>query len=406
MAIAVMGCAGSPASETHRGGVDAPRLIAEPWLEADTRFTADAQWLGGDGALSIPLGADRTLWLFGDSFVADGSLPPAERPGRTGSVMARNSIALQEGADLATAKLRFYARSDAQGRPSAFFEDGPETWLWPGHGLHAEGRIIVFMHRMRVDEQPGGLGFVPVEHIVLSITRLEQPPPLWEIERLEMPALPSAGLVGAAVLREGEHVYAFGVRDPGDRALTLVRWDAARFVRGELAEPELWTDDGFARTGECAALIAPVSTELSVTRDPRGADHGFVLVTSRGFGIAPIELRFARAVTGPWSAPSTIDITPYVVQADAGSTIAYAAKAHPEQRGAEWIVTYAVNSLDPTRIWRDLSIYYPRVLRVRRAPRRRALSAPPELRCRAWRCSPARARERPARSRTTCAASA
>lgn len=385
-------------------------MIAEPWQEADARFRSDPAWLGGDGALSISLASDRTLWLFGDSFVVDRSLPPAERAGRTGTVMARNSIAIQHGRDLATSELRFYTRSDPNGRPLAFFAEraaSADTWLWPAHGIAAAGRAIVFMHRMQRDEGAGGLGFRPAGHLALSISNVDEPPPQWRLEPLALPELPGAGLVGAAVLRDGAHVYAFGVRDPGDRALTLVRWPEGPFMRGELAAAEAWTGEerGFVRGGEPAALLGPVSTELSVTRDPRGEGHGFVLVSSQGFGIAPIELRFARALTGPWSAPSVIALEPYVEQGVAG-TLVYAAKAHPEQHGGEWVVTYAVNNLDATRLWQDLSIYFPRVLRVRRAPRRRMASERPALRSRASRYWPARAPAPPARSRTTFAASA
>jgi hypothetical protein len=416
LAIAVTACAGRTAEPVPI----AARVIAEPWPEADARFRSDTEWLGGDGALSISLASDRTLWLFGDSFVVDRSLPPAQRAGRTGTVMARNSIAIQHGVSLATSELRFYTRSEPNGRPLAFFAEraaSADTWLWPAHGIAGKERVIVFMHRMQRDEGAGGLGFRPAGHVALSITNVAEAPPQWRLEPLALPELRGAGLVGAAVLREGAYVYAFGVRDPGDRALTLVRWPAEPFLRGELAAAETWTGEehGFVRGGEAAALLGPVSTELSVTRDPRGEGHGFVLVTSQGFGIAPIELRFARALTGPWSAPSVIALEPYVEQGVPG-TLVYAAKAHAEQRSpdavggvqgsAEWVITYAVNNLDATRLWQDMSIYYPRVLRVRRAPRRRLPNERPVLRSQASRYWRARAPATLARSRTMFAASA
>lgn len=408
LTVAVIGCAGTHAVQAPPSAAPAP-LLAEAWPEAEAPFKSDAHWLGGDGALSIALDRERTLWLFGDSFVVDESVPRGERTGRAGSVIVRNSIALQVGADLATASLKFHARPDAHGRPSAFFVDGgdDQVWLWPGHGLRVGERVLVFMHRMRADASEGGLGFVPAGHIVLAISHLDRPPPEWQVERVALPELPSAGLVGTAVLRDGAYVYAFGVRDPGDRALTLVRWSAERFEQADLAAPEVWTgpEAGFVREGRAAALLAPVATELSVTPDARTG--GFVLLHSQGFGVAPIEVRFARALTGPWSAPSVVDLAPYVAQPGSGSTLVYAAKAHAEQQGAEWVVTYAVNSLEPTRLWTDLSIYFPRVLRLRRAQRRRdAVNARRGRRSRAWPCPSAPARARPARSRTTCAARA
>lgn len=369
LALAILGCAGAPTA------VEAPaprgaRLVAEPWPEADARFRSSELWLGGDGALSVALDDERTLWLFGDSFVVDPTLPSPERPGRAGTVMVRNSVAIQTGRELASARLEFFTGVAERGRPVALFTGeslSDQFWLWPGHGLVARGRLILFMHKMLPDDAPGGLGFRPAGALALSITQIGLPPPEWVIEHIDLPQLPSAGLIGAAVLREGPHVYAFGVRDPGDRALTLVRWEEVRFERGDLLEPEVWSgpEHGFVRGGEAAAILGPVSTELSITPDPRG---GYVLIHSDGFGVAPIAVRFSPALTGPWSEPTSIDLAPFVGQ-PSGDTLVYAAKAHPEQPGADWIVTYAVNSLDGTRIWSDLSIYFPRVLRVNRAER-------------------------------------
>lgn len=58
------------------------------------KFSDQGGWLGGDAAYSIPLpstGANTTLWLFGDSFVANqGSEPERRTP------FIHNSIALSE----------------------------------------------------------------------------------------------------------------------------------------------------------------------------------------------------------------------------------------------------------------------------------------------------------------------
>ena len=62
----------------------------ERWLEADELFRrGDPRWLGGDGAYSVDLGGERTLWLFGDSFIATS---PAHT--RSESTIVRNSIAV------------------------------------------------------------------------------------------------------------------------------------------------------------------------------------------------------------------------------------------------------------------------------------------------------------------------
>src|SRR4051794_33801283 len=69
---------------------------------ADALFHQDPRWLGGDGAYSIDLGDDRTLWLFGDSFIATS---PALT--RRESTLVRNSVAVMTGRDPHTATMEF-----------------------------------------------------------------------------------------------------------------------------------------------------------------------------------------------------------------------------------------------------------------------------------------------------------
>ena len=43
---------------------------AAGWSQADALFHGNPKWLGSDAAYSVALGSNRTLWLFGDTFVA------------------------------------------------------------------------------------------------------------------------------------------------------------------------------------------------------------------------------------------------------------------------------------------------------------------------------------------------
>src|SRR5690606_24624691 len=79
-----------------------PDVSARAWPEADVLFHRDARWLGGDAAYSVDLGDERTLWLFGGSFVAT-----SERHVRGESTMVRNSVAVQTGAVPVTACMAF-----------------------------------------------------------------------------------------------------------------------------------------------------------------------------------------------------------------------------------------------------------------------------------------------------------
>src|SRR4051812_32924952 len=85
-------CADAPGALTGHG----QRLLA-----ADVLFHQEPRWLGGDGAYTIDLGDDRTLWLFGDSFVATSAAHV-----RTESTIVRNSVAVMTGTDPSSASMQ------------------------------------------------------------------------------------------------------------------------------------------------------------------------------------------------------------------------------------------------------------------------------------------------------------
>ncbi len=53
-----------------------------------------------------------------------------------------------------------------------------------------------------------------------------------------------------------------------------------------------------------------------------------------------------------------------VPAAGVGPRLVYAAKSHPELTGAEYVVTYASNSTDFATLVNDLSLYFPRFVKI------------------------------------------
>ena len=87
---------------------------AEPMAEFEEGFRKSA-WRGGDAVYSVPLSGEKTLWLFGDSWVE----------GRRR--MVRNSLAIQAKGGAP----EFFWR----GQDDAFACPEPGAWLWPFSGL-------------------------------------------------------------------------------------------------------------------------------------------------------------------------------------------------------------------------------------------------------------------------------
>ncbi|MBL8901172.1 MAG: DUF4440 domain-containing protein [Planctomycetes bacterium] len=347
--------------ETGAFDLDAPKL--EPWPDADRLFRADPRWRGGDGASSVELGGERLLWLFADSFVAP------KGGTRRDARMVRNSVAIQRGRDPRSAAMAF-AWSEHEGEPRSFFvlpdRDERELWLWPASGVRIGTRLLLFF--FAVKPSSGGLGFALERSRAAFVDEPDAEPQAWHLRWIDLPALPEdLRLGGGGCFVEGEHLYAASPRGE-HHALHLVRWPLARLRAGELLDAEAWCgEQGWKPLAEApqhmAPLFAPAQAELTLHRNGERwcALHGF------GFGPAPLGIRTAPELTGPWS---SLQLLHRPAEAARAQILIYAAKAHPALACEGGVAaTYVANSLDFGALVADEGLYFPRFLRLRLASR-------------------------------------
>ena len=342
-------------------------------------------WLGADSAYSIELDATHVLWLFADTFLdpaADGSRENGP------NFFIRNSVAIQSGQDLSDShdlsksQLQFYwgpSKPAAPGQPStpsSFFRDfdGSEAWVWPLHGARlSDGRLLLF--RMHVQKESGGLGFRVDGWDAVAIDDPAAAPDTWQPRMLTPKRQTFGKLVGSSVLMHDGFVYAYAVDNQDtDHAIYLARWPEPELLglnSQALDDPEWWTRTGFIRQSALPADPGPLplfrdgQVELSVHYD--ASRKRFIEIQMQGLFVAEqstqIGLRTAPRPEGPWSA-----LTPFFRPGEhalpnAPDLAAYAAKAHPEQRGADWVISYVVNDLK--RFPPADNVYYPKLLRAR-----------------------------------------
>ena len=326
---------------------------ATPWPEADRLFHSDPRWLGADAAYSVDLGRGRVLWLFGDSFVA-------RKPGgaRRQSRMARNTVAIQTGYDPSTASIRFYWREAGSG---SFFPDEGHNWFWPLHGIRLGNSLLLFFSIVKPTGTPGLFGFAEDGWAVFLISNPDADPPRWRIHRLAPPRNPWRIIAGISVLREGGQLYFWAAGEPKHDAY-LARIRASEAARGNFAALQWWCGPSRGWSAEAIPDIPPepvfhdAQMEFSVHRD----GTCYVQLQTVGFGGTDISIRTADSLTGPWSPLRKIYRPP---ESDAPRLLVYVAKAHPELQRAPLIVTYAQNA-DDARLFSDLTIYFPRFVRV------------------------------------------
>jgi hypothetical protein len=334
------------------------------WTQADAVFHQDRRWLGGDGAYSIDLGADRTLWLFGDSFIAT-----SDAGVRTESTMVHNTIAVMQGRDPTVATMQF-AWADG---PNGFFGTRPDDrYPWPADGVRIpNGPLLVFLALQK--STPGqGLGFTEAGYAIALISNPDDPPAQWSKQVItpDVPSWDATVKVGNAVVIDGDFIVSLTSGNGSTHTGWLVRWLTVDARRGDFSHPQWWNGDaGWVAQGSLAqaplAVLANAAPECSVHFD--AARNRWVQIFSSGFGATTIAARTASALTGPWSDPTDLFTPP---ESMGPHPFVYAGKAHPELTpglpGA-LVVTYATNSLS----FADLltpegssHLYWPRMVNV------------------------------------------
>lgn len=333
--------------------------VANPPPATDL-FQADPRWLGGDAAISLQLDENRTLWLFGDSFV-DPEAPYDRRE----AAFPRNTIAIQTGADPRNAIMRF-AWDLRDGAPQSFFSDDGDAWFWPGGGtMLPDGQLAIFLRRIEATAASPPLGFRVAGYALVLVANPSDEPARWQMRRIDGPPLPFDAVPGSAVLREDGSVFVLAHRER-DQAGLLVRYPAAALARGDLDAGLWWAGDGFGwrlasaigRDGP-AAIMTSAGTESSLHRDACGR---LAHVTSSGFGATYIAVRVARRIEGPWSAPA---ILARPRESDQPGAFVYAGHAHPDQDGPGLALTYVANSFKPDDLLTpagQAGLYWPRLI--------------------------------------------
>jgi hypothetical protein len=347
IAIAILAIAAGPVAV-------AQTQIGTPWSEADNLFRSDPHWLGGDAAFSTDLGNGRVLWMFGDSFVAK-ELGATRRQ----SSFIRNSFAVQTGYDPSHASIKFYT-AIRHGKPSELAPSEGANWYWPLHGVRLGDHLLLFYMRMASDKSKDSLGFQSVGWNAFIVNNPDAEPSQWKLRKLDGPETRGKMLVGMSLIRDGENLYAF-VLDNAKFDAYLLRWPVADAAAGRLSSPLWWCGavEGWQKNAAHRQIvIRDAGTEFSVQRNPRGT--GFIHVKSQGFGATTIVLRDAPSLEGPWGEPRQLYRPP---ESDHPQAFVYGGKSHAELAGADLIITYTANGSDE-RSATDMSIYYPRFVRV------------------------------------------
>jgi hypothetical protein len=268
--------------------------------------------LGWDYQHVYPLGGDRWLWLFQDSFI--------DHPGRAttldGVGFAHNAALVQTG------RCFTLLHRGTVARPSSFEPGAGEQvltrWWWPLGGELANGRLRVFWAEMVRDpvEPPAGdgLGWHPVANWLGTYDAAS-------LTRLDFRRAPDAGaepLYGYAIATAGKHTYLFGNTYQQNLALEGGFWSGphsatkmwlARVPAGQLdATPEYWSASGWtSKPNRAEPFLDRFWAENPM--QPAFIDGRWLASTKAdGFWGASLFVDVAEHPWGPWL---TVDNRPF-----------------------------------------------------------------------------------------------
>jgi hypothetical protein len=322
-----------------------------------------------DGAQSVELPDGRALWLFGDTFFGERGTPGnpdlVRFFGPTGPGAGLKSI---RGAVCHTAMLADRPEDWAGAAPTATWlgdagplergplipvpeeearEDPGSLRVWPMHGIHAGGRVLLFYAVIRIlkDAEP------PFNFDLLGVGLAEgdplRPPlrpvrgPLgWRVVPRDAPAFGAWVLQADMGITDGfDYLYGTRAEEGANRCYV------ARVPHGREADPSAWRWFDGAAWSEDVARAAPlfdgVPGELSVSYDRHLGR--FLAVHAVPLG-REIVARGSDRPEGPWSAPTVLFRVPPPV--DGGPSFVYAGKEHPEMQrdGGRTILVTSVDS--------------------------------------------------------------
>ncbi|MBA4146682.1 MAG: DUF4185 domain-containing protein [Verrucomicrobia bacterium] len=331
--------------------------------ELNAFFRKTNGWIGADGAYSIPLSRNKTLWLFSDTWIG------TVRDGKRSDVkMINNTIAIQEHGK----EPQFYYRTNVHSAEAESLikpEDG-RGFYWLFDGAQTKDGVFFFLRQVEIVDHSSVFGFRGFSTSLARIKNPKDDPMKWRIEQLKFPFAEYNGkdsiTFGSAVMKDKGFVYIYGNNSGPEKAvkgMIVARVPERKFASFDdwrFFSNGKWTTDFKSAT----PISDETASEASVSYWPALKKYVFVHTQSIW---GKVMLRTADKPSGPWSEPTLLYECPEMKYPS--KVFCYAGKAHPQlsSKRDELIITYASNSFDVGEVIKDARLYFPHFLRVKAA---------------------------------------
>jgi hypothetical protein len=336
-------------------------------------------WYGGDGAYSIKLDEERTLWLFGDTFVdrEEGRKDRVDMDVVLGTTLAISTCSINS-----EFKIQYYLKKKNEKFVSSF---GENEWLWPQDPFIVNNVLYIPLIAVIPTDKKGELfNFKITGHKLARIKDFSAADPYkWSLDYIDLtPAIPPeiAAFATTSVVHD-DYVYFYPFYAYSKDAVNVLGNILARIPISKLDNPagaiEYFTKDGTWQNSLNPARVKVVLdagvSELSVRYHAADKKWIAVYLATQNKG-DKLLYQVADEPEGPWSEPKTLsvkvpEVDPQSPQYDKNN-FCYAGKEHIEfARKKNLVVTYVCNSAEDMQsqtsfIRRNLFLYRPVVRNI------------------------------------------
>jgi hypothetical protein len=305
-------------------------------------------WIAGDATFSIALPEQKTLWLFGDSFI--GTVKP-DNSIATGAKMIRNCAVLQDG-DSMTALFGGTLQN-----PKSFVSSSDDNadWYWPEHGLLENDTLKIFFSEFVLASGPAGFNF---KYKALNLASFTYP----DIKLVDFKKLPyydfNGVCYGNSVLVENGYTYIYG-RKESDTVNHIPYPHIARVAEGNIMAPwefyngSSWSTD--PNETQKISVVA-VSQQYGVFK----LNNKYIVINQEIWFSTKIYSYTSNFPQGPWSNKVLVYNTPILFK----NTFTYNAFPHPQfNEDGKLLISYNSNG-NFADIFKNVEVYRPRFIRI------------------------------------------
>ena len=328
--------------------IHAQNVITEAPEQFNKFNNVNGGWCASDATISLPLPDNKTLWLFGDSFI--GEKTGEFSINQSTSKFINNSAILDDGITMNA----FYGGTF--NNPSSFIPGEGQDYFWPEHAVIEYDTIKVFAVRVTYRNN-GTPGFNFQTGTTCKVSYKYPAMEYVETGKFES-VTDSTFRFGACVIKSGDHTYIFGVKDTTLGGFKYPLPYLAR-VSESIEEPWQFYAGPDTWSYNCKDALPVGDRPMSESFYVYEKNGKFYLIMHEIWMAGELFILEADNITGPWNRLLTggIENRFAIIKPHTGN-ITYNLFAHPQfQQEGKILISFNVNTTNFSSIYQDTRNY-------------------------------------------------